>query len=134
MPIATVSTWQGAVDGLLAFVDTVGQQAEIKTRRIAPPTANSFEQRLIFDSFLVVPKMAFVTANGKTAFDKVGTEVTIDSFGYMYFTPNITSEMYIFFQGSIYEIISVEDIGNINGIIKLTLKFNGSDTKKGAEI
>lgn len=133
MPTVTVSLWQSAVDDLLGFVDNVGQYAEIQSKTLLPPAANTLEQRLKFTTIHQIDKMAFVSKNGATTFDSVGVETVVDSFAYMAFIPNITSEMYVLFDDSRYRIVSVEDIGKINGIYKLTLQLSGFELKAAAK-
>lgn len=133
-PIVTVSVWQSAVDGILQFVSQVGQFAEIQSKTILPPLANSMEQRVVFSTVLEIQKMAFVTQNGETTFDSVGVEQILDCVAYCEWTnsPQITAENYVLFSGNRYKILSVENIGKLNGIFKIMLKLSGAESKGGS--
>ena len=133
MPITTVALWQGAVDGLLGFIDQVGQKAVLQTRRILPPLAGSVDQRIIFDDFLIVEKMAFDSSSGVKTFDSIGIERNKDFDAFFEYTPNITTELTVLFQGNRYEILTVENIGAINGIIQLELQLMGSASKEASK-
>ena len=133
MPTVTVSLWQSAVDGLLEFVDEVGQQAELQTRTILPPTANSVDQRITFTTFAAIAKMAFTNISGVSVFDSVGVERVLNNEAYFAYIPNVTSELFVLFQGKRYDVITVTDIGEINGILKLQLEMTGSSTKEASK-
>lgn len=134
MPTVTVSLWQSAVDGLLEFIDEVGQSAEIQTRTILPPTANSVDQRINFTTFAVIEKMAFTNLSGVSLFDSVGVERILNNEAYFAYISDVTSEMFVLFQGKRYDIVTITDIGEIHGILKLQLEMTGSDTKEASKL
>lgn len=129
MATVTVSLWQNLVDGIVSFLEQVGQEAELQTRNLQPPAQNEVDSRIEFTTFAVVKRMAFDTEAGKTTFDGVDTERVFSDTAYMDYIPNVTSELFVLFQGKRFKIISVEDIGEINGILELKLSQLGDSTK-----
>jgi len=133
MPTVTVSLWQSAVDGILDFVDQTGQEAKIQNVTLKAPKAGSTKSRRIFETFETIEKMAFDTEVGSTIFDGIGTERNFEVTAYMAYIDGITSEQMILFQNRRYEIITVEDIGLIHGVLVLTLSLLGDDDKEASK-
>ncbi|MCH9735865.1 MAG: hypothetical protein K0U78_15155 [Actinomycetia bacterium] len=134
MPITTVSLWQDAVDGILSFVDQVGQEAVVQNVTLRAPKAGSTESRRTFETFVRVEKMAFDTESGSTTFDGVGVERIFEVTAFMAYVPGINSEQMILFQGKRYKILNVEDIGLINGVLSLQLALSGDEDKKASKV
>lgn len=133
MPIVTVEFWQETVDGLLEFIDQVGQEATIQNVELRAPKAGKTQSIRIFSTFLVVDKMAFDTETGSTIFDGVGVERNYEVTAYMEWTSGVTSQQMILFQNRRYKIITVEDVGLINGILSLKLSLFGDDDKEASQ-
>jgi len=136
MAEVTVPLWQGLVDGIInGIIKPFGQPAVLQTRRILPPSAGSVDSRLLFETFAEIDKVAFDTKAGQTTFNNVGVERSKSVDAFLEYIPNVTSELYLLFTNSNtrYEILNVEDIGLINGVIKLELELMGSATKPAAE-
>lgn len=129
----TVSLWEGAVEGILEFIDLVGQEAIIKNIDLKAPKAGSTKSRRVFETFLDVPKMAFDTESGSTTFDGVGTERVFEVTAYMEYASGVSSEQFVFFQDKIYKIIDAEDIGLINGVLSLKLALHGNEEKEASK-
>lgn len=133
MPTVTVSLWQDAVDGILGFVDQIGQEAVIQNVDLRAPKAGSTKSRRIFETFATVSKMAFDTEIGSTTFDGVGTERIFETTAYMAYIEGVTSEQMILFQNRRYKIINVEDIGLIHGVLALQLALFGDEDKNASK-
>lgn len=129
----TVKVWKSAVKDLLKFIDEVGQYAEIQTRKIVAPSANSEGNKIVYTTVFKIDKMAFTTPDGKTTFDSVGVERRMTEIGYLEYESEITSEMSVLFQGNRLDILNVNDIGDLNGILKLELQNNGSASKEASK-
>lgn len=133
MAVVTVQNWQAAVDGIVKFIDLVGQEAVIQTVSTVAPSAGSVDPTRSFVTFKTVEKMALDTKQGQTTFDSVNSERVFDLIGYMEFFPNVTSEMFLLFQGNRFKIVSVEDVGKINGVLILKLEEFGSESKAASQ-
>ncbi len=133
MPVVTVSLWQSAVDGILTFIDLAGQQAELQTRELLPPLGGSVDQRIDFTTFAVIEKMAFDSKTGKTTFAGVGIERKLNDEAFFEWIPNVTTELFVLFQNNRYEILNVDDIGELNGILKLDLQLTGEEIKEASK-
>lgn len=132
MSVVSVPLWQGAVDGILDFINQVGQEAVIQNVDLRAPKAGSTKSRRVFETFATVPKMAFDTDSGSTTFDGVGTERVFETTAYMEYQDGITSEQIVLFNGKKYNILNVEDIGLIQGVLSLELSLLGDEDKKAS--
>lgn len=133
MPTVTVSLWQSAVDGILQFIDQIGQEAVIQDVELGSPKAGSTKSRRVFKTFATVTKMAFDTSSGSTTFDGVGVERVFETTAYMEYQDGITSEQVILFQGKRYNILNVEDIGLIHGVLSFRLSLLGDENKEASK-
>lgn len=133
MGTVTVDVWQETVDGIIEFIEQVGQAATIQIVNTLAPAAGSVDPVRQFVTFKDVEKMAFDTKTGQTTFDEVNTERVFNVTAYMEYIPNVTAEMFILFQERRFKIISVEDIGKINGILALRLEETGSENKEASQ-
>ena len=129
MATSTVVNWQSLVDGIVNFLEVVGQQAELQIRSLQSPKQNEVDSEIEFTTFKIIEKMAFDTEAGKTTFDGVDTEQIFSDTAYMEYIPNVTSELFVLFQGKRFKIISVEDVGEIHGILSLQLTQTGDSEK-----
>lgn len=132
MAIATVPLWQSAVNGIINFIEQTGQQALIQDVVLNAPKAGSTKSTRSFSTFVTVEKMAFSTKSGATTFDGVGTERVYELTGYMEYISGVNSEQVVLFDGDRFEIISVEDIGKIKGVLKLRLALLGDSSKEAS--
>lgn len=139
MATSTVKLWQSAIDGLNKFIITASQDAIIQNRNINTPTLDSVDFDETFTDFANV-KVAFNTENiGLTIFDGVATSATVSRgvnktlVGYFEYISGVTSEMYLSFNGRRLQITQVEDIAELNGIIKITLAERGDETKEATK-
>lgn len=139
MATSTVKLWQSTIDGLNRFIITASQLATIENRNISAPSLDSVDFDEVFTTFAEV-KIAFDTENvGLNIFDGVsvgsaksrGVNKTL--VGYFEFIPGVTSEMYLSFNGRRLNITQVEDIAELNGIIKITLDERGDETKEATK-
>lgn len=139
MATSTVKLWQSAIDGLNKFIITASQPAIIQNRSISSPNLDSVDFDEVFTTFADV-KIAFDTENvGLNIFDGVsvgsskskGVNKTL--VGYFEYISGVTSEMYLSFNGRRLNITQVEDIAELNGIIKITLDERGDDTKEATK-
>ena len=133
MATVTVDIWQDTVDGLVQFIELIGQEAIIQVVTTKSPSAGSVDVLRAFETFQVVEKMAMDTKTGQTTFDSVNSERVYNVTAYMEYIPNVTSEMFLLFQNRRFKIINVEDIGKINGVLSLRLEETGSDSKEASQ-
>lgn len=133
MARVTVSIWQSAVDGIVKFINQAGQEATIQNVDLRAPKAGSTKSRRIFETFAVVSKMAFDTEIGSTTFDGVGVERVFETTAYLDFIDGVTSEQMILFQGKRYNILNVEDIGLIHGVLALQLSLFGDENEEASK-
>jgi len=133
MGTVTVGVWQDAIDGLIEFIELVGQEATIQIVTTRAPSAGSVDPTRNFETFKLVEKMAFDTKTGQTTFDEVNNERVFNVTAYIEYIANVTSEMFVLFQERRFKIISVEDIGKINGIQALRLEETGSESKEASQ-
>jgi hypothetical protein len=133
MATVTVPIWQNLVDGIVRFLEDVGQEAELQTRNLKAPEQNEVDSRIEFTTFAIIRKMAFDTEAGKTTFDGVDREQVFSDTAFIEYIPNVTAELFVLFQGKRFRIISVEDIGEIHGILSLKLTELGDATKAATD-
>lgn len=139
MATSTVKLWQSAIDGLNKFILIASQPATIQTRTLTTPSLDGVDFDEVFTTFADV-KIAFDTEKvGLNIFDSVsvgsskskGVNKTL--VGYLEYISGVTSEMYLSFNGRRLIITQVEDIAELNGIIKITLDERGDDTKEATK-
>lgn len=127
-----VAIWQDVIDSLNVMIDELGQECELQTRRVTAPTLSKVDYREVFTKFATI-KLAIDsssgTSQGNKTFDSVGVDTVKTHDGYFEFIENVTDELWLLYKSNRYKIVTVEDIGELNGIIKLELNFKGSDSK-----
>lgn len=134
MAISRVPVWQGLVNGLNQLIVQFGQPVTIQTRSISSPVLGSVD----FDE-LFVNKMQITGAwdtNDKSvvAFDGVTVEDTRTHILYTEYTDQIIDTDWVYYDGVAggigpgprrFSIESIEDIGEIGGVLRLNLKVRG---------
>jgi len=132
MPVVTVPEWQELVDDMLLMIEELGQDAIFQTRELMPQESADIESDIEFSEYATI-KVAFDTDSGKTTFDNVSVERTYSHTGYMEYDENITSEMFVLFQNKRLKIISIEDIGAINGVLELRMSELGDESMQASK-
>ena len=127
MAISNVSIWQTAINGFVDLIEQFGQSAELQTRSINTSSIDSdFDE--VFVKFADVTIAFDTDGNGKTIFDSVGVEDSITGEGYIEYSSGVTTELWLLYNSRRIKIISVENIGELNGILKLTLQEKGDSS------
>jgi SPP1 family predicted phage head-tail adaptor len=133
MAISNVAIWQATIDALVALIENFGQPATLQTRDSKPLRQGSIDSDIKFTDFKNVI-IAFDTNNrGKTTFDSTSTEQSITHELYMEYINGVTSEMWVLYLGRRIRIVDVENIGELNGILKLRCTERGIDQNKASE-
>lgn len=135
MATSNVSDWQDAIDSALELIEEWGQNAELQTRDIKNPTLNSVDYDETFTKVSDVI-IAIDTENvGTKTFDGIGVadeRQTSVSF-YLEWINGITSENFILYSGRRFEIVSVDNIGELNGVAKLNVLERGLSSKEASK-
>lgn len=133
MATSNVAIWQATIDALVELIELFGQPAKLQTRNTKPLRQGNIDSELQFIDFADVI-IAFDTNNrGKTTFDSTSTEQSITHELYLEYIDGVTSEMWILYLGRRIKIIDVENIGELNGILKLRCIERGIDQNKASE-
>lgn len=133
MAVSNVALWQSAVDGLNAFILEVGQPMELQTRSIKAPNFGSvdfsqdFQQKVPFIGAIDTGQI------GKTTFDGTSIEQRITHIIYLEFIENVTAEDWVLYDNRRFDIINVEDVGELNGILKLECNERGTISNSANE-
>lgn len=121
-----VQIWQATIDSLNVMIDEYGQEAVLQTRTLTAPNQAGVDYKETFTTFAEITLAIDTLSSGVKVFDSTGVETVKTHDGYFEFVEGITSELWLLYKSNRYKIISVEDIGELNGILKLSLNFKGS--------
>ncbi len=126
MATSNVAIWQSAIDGLNKFIVEAGQDMEIQTRSLKEPNIGSVD---FGETFVLKAEIigAVDTKNkGRTIFDGSSVERVVSHTIYFEFIEGITAEDWVLYDNRRFDILDVEDIGELNGIIKLDCNERGT--------
>jgi len=133
MVTSNVSDWQDVIDGSIELIELWGQAAELQTRAIKNPTLNTTDFDETFTKVQDIILAFDTDDNGKTTFDSVGIEQAKTHEGYFEYVSGVTSEYFILYNNRRFKIISIENIGELNGIYKVNLVELGSTSKEASK-
>lgn len=127
MATSNVALWQTAIDGFVQLIELMGQSAELQNRDMK---ASGFDANFdeVFTKFSDVILAFDTDENGKTIFDSVSVEQSVTGEAYMEFEEGVTSELWVLYNNRRIKIVDVENIGELNGILKLTLQEKGDSS------
>lgn len=126
MAISNVEEWQDVIDDLVELIEEFGQDMILQERNLKAPNLGSVDFDLEFTK-----KSDFIGAidtkqSGKTIFDGSATEQVISQIIYMEYMDGVTSENWILYNNRRIDIIDVENIGELNGVLKLACAEKGT--------
>lgn len=133
MATSNVSLWQSTIDALVILIEDFGQNITLQKRETLALKQGEVDANVTFTNIATI-LAAFDTNNrGKTTFDSTSTESSITHEIYMEYRADVDSETWILYLGRRIKIIDVENIGELNGILKLRCIERGSDQKKASD-
>lgn len=130
MALSNVGLWQNAINNLVRVIERFGQPMELQTRSAQAPRNGSTDLTLNFTK-----KFDFIGAidtgnKGKTIFDGSSTEQVVSQIIYLEYRDDVTAEDWILYNNRRLDILDVENIGELNGILKLTCNERGTDANE----
>ena len=109
----------------------------LMTRSLDAPTFNNPDFDNVFAPLNAsAPKSLamIVTPKGKTYFDSVSeTDVDVTHYVYITYNPDVTSEIWVYFEGRRFDVLRVEDLEERHEFMLLTCVDRGLVTKNASK-